>query len=43
MRTLNNTLRQRILKLIDGKGKITVTKLYAKLDIDQSTASQHLA
>ena len=43
MRTLNNTLRQRILKLIDGKGKTTVTKLYTELDVDQSTASQHLA
>lgn len=43
MRTLNNTSRQRILKLIDSRGKITVTSIYAELEVDQSTASQHLA
>lgn len=43
MRTLNNTPRQRILKLIDSRGKITVTEIHKELEVDQSTVSQHLA
>jgi DNA-binding transcriptional ArsR family regulator len=43
LRALNHKLRQQILKLIDGKKKITVTEIYVKLRIEQSVASQHLA
>ncbi len=43
LRALNHKLRQQILKLIDGKKKITVTEIYAKLHIEQPVASLHLS
>lgn len=43
LRAINHKLRQIILKLIDEKGKITVTELYMHLRLEQSVASQHLA
>lgn len=42
-RAINHRLRQDMLKLIHKSGKITVTELYRKLDLEQSVASQHLA
>ena len=43
LRAINHKLRQIILKLIDERGKITVTELYTHLRLEQSVASQHLA
>lgn len=43
LRALNHKLRQQMLKLLDEKKKITVTEVYAKLHLEQSVASQHLA
>jgi DNA-binding transcriptional ArsR family regulator len=43
LRAVNHKLRQQILKLIDEKGKVTVTELYVTLRLEQSVASQHLA
>jgi DNA-binding transcriptional ArsR family regulator len=43
LRSLNHALRKKLLELIEAKGKVTVTELYAKLKIEQSVASQHLA
>jgi DNA-binding transcriptional ArsR family regulator len=43
LRAVNHKLRQQILKLIDGHGKMTVTEIYIKLKLEQSVASQHLA
>lgn len=43
LRAINHKLRQVILKLIDERGKITVTELYMHLRLEQSVASQHLA
>jgi DNA-binding transcriptional ArsR family regulator len=43
LRALHHPLRKRLLELIEGKGKVTVTELYGKLKIEQSVASQHLA
>ena len=43
LRAVNHKLRQQILKVIDEKGKITVTELYQSLLLEQSVASQHLA
>lgn len=43
LRAVNHKLRQQILKLIDERGRITVTDLYVKLRLEQSVASQHLA
>lgn len=43
LRALNHKLRQTILKLIEDNKKIHVTEVYAKLKIEQSVASQHLA
>ena len=42
-RAINHKLRQNILQLIHDAGKITVTELYRKLNLEQSVASQHLA
>lgn len=42
-RAINHKLRQDILQLIHKSGRITVTELYRKLDLEQSVASQHLA
>ena len=43
LRSLNHKLRQEILKFITEKRKVTVTEIYAKLRLEQSVASQHLA
>ena len=43
LRAINHKLRQQIIKLIDEKGKTTVTDLYVSLRIEQSVASQHLS
>jgi DNA-binding transcriptional ArsR family regulator len=43
LRAVNHKLRQQILKLIDEKGKVTVTEIYINLRLEQSVASQHLA
>jgi DNA-binding transcriptional ArsR family regulator len=42
-RAINHKLRQDMLKLIHKAGKITVTELYRKMNLEQSVASQHLA
>lgn len=43
LRAVNHKLRQQMLKVIDEKGRITVTELYVALHLEQSVASQHLA
>ena len=43
LRAVNHPLRQRMLEIIDSDPKITVTKIYVKLRLEQSVASQHLA
>jgi DNA-binding transcriptional ArsR family regulator len=43
LRALHHSLRKKLLEMIEAKGKVTVTELYAKLKIEQSVASQHLA
>jgi DNA-binding transcriptional ArsR family regulator len=43
LRAINHDLRQRIIKLIDDNGRLTVTEIYVKLRLEQSVASQHLA
>ena len=43
LRAINHPLRQRMLEIIDDNPKITVTKIYIKLRLEQSVASQHLA
>lgn len=43
LRAINHKLRQLILKLIDERGKVTVTEIYMHLRLEQSVASQHLA
>lgn len=42
-RAINHRLRQDMLRLIHKAGKITVTELYRKMNLEQSVASQHLA
>ena len=42
-RAINHELRVKILRLIHGSSRITVTEIYRKLGLDQSVASQHLA
>jgi len=43
LRAVNHPLRQSIIQLLEKKTKSTVTKIYAKLRLEQSVASQHLA
>ena len=43
LRAINHPLRQKMLELIAGEDFINVTKLYVKLRLEQSVASQHLA
>ncbi len=43
LRAVNHKLRQEIIRLINEKGRMTVTELYIKLRLEQSVASQHLA
>lgn len=42
-RAVNHQLRQQILSLLHKNSRMTVSRLYAKLRIEQSVASQHLA
>lgn len=42
LRALNNPLRHKLLELIEAKGKVMVSEIYAKLKIEQSVASQQL-
>ncbi len=43
LRAINNPLRKKIIDLVNANTDITVTKIYKKLKIEQSVASQHLA
>lgn len=43
LRALKNGQRQKILRLIHQKQRITVTEIYVAIRIEQSAASQHLA
>ncbi len=43
LRAINHELRQDIIKLLDNKGRLTVTEIYVNLRLEQSVASQHLA
>ncbi|QQR50019.1 helix-turn-helix transcriptional regulator [Candidatus Nomurabacteria bacterium] len=43
LRALNHKLRQSMMELMENKPGITVTEIYAKLHLEQSVASQHLA
>jgi len=43
LRAVNHRLRQQMLRLIHQNGRITVSKIYQQLRIEQSVASQHLA
>lgn len=42
-RAINHKLRQNMIHLIHASGKITVTELYKKMELEQPVASQHLA
>ncbi len=42
-RAVNHQLRQQIISLLHKNSRMTVSKIYAKLRIEQSVASQHLA
>ena len=42
LRSLNNKLRQQILKIINEKMKMNVTEIYVELKLKQSVASQQL-
>jgi DNA-binding transcriptional ArsR family regulator len=42
-RSINNKLRQQILRLIHQNKRMMVTDIYVKLRLEQSVASQHLA
>jgi len=43
LRAINHPLRQKMLELIEKEKSINVTKIYVKLRLEQSVASQHLA
>ena len=43
LRAVNHPLRKQIITLIESRKKMPVTDVYAKLKIEQSVASQHLA
>ncbi len=43
LRALNHPLRKKMVSMIEGKRKMTVTEIYNILNIEQSVASQHLA
>lgn len=42
-RALNHQLRQKIFLLLEDHDKLTVSDIYARLKLEQSVASQHLA
>ncbi|MEO5997470.1 MAG: metalloregulator ArsR/SmtB family transcription factor [Chitinophagaceae bacterium] len=43
LRAINNNVRQKILKLLEERPKITVTEIFIHLRLVQSITSQHLA
>lgn len=43
LRAINHPLRQQMIRLIHQHEQLTVTAIYAKLRLEQSVASQHLA
>ena len=43
LRSVNHKLRQQMIILLDENKRLTVTEIYAKLKLEQSVASQHLA
>lgn len=43
LRSLNNKVRESILKFLTKKDEATVSEIYRTLKMDQSVASQHLA
>ena len=43
IRALNHGLRQKIVRLVEEHGRLTVTEIYVKLRLEQSVASQQLA
>jgi len=42
-RAINNPLRQKILRLLHAKNRMTVTEVYITMKLEQSVASQQLA
>ena len=42
IRAVNHPLRQQMLTLMHERGKVSVTKIYQILELDQSVASLHL-
>lgn len=43
IRSINHTLRQQMLKVIDSYGEINITNLYTELNLEQSVCSQMAA
>ena len=43
LRAVNHDLRQKMIRLLEDEGSMTVTEIYVKLRLEQSVASQHLA
>src|SRR3972149_3776086 len=43
IRSINHTLRQQMLKVIDEAGEINITDLYTKLNLEQSVCSKMTA
>ena len=42
-RALNHPLRQKMIQMIHGEGRMTVTQLFTKMGLEQSVTSNHLA
>jgi DNA-binding transcriptional ArsR family regulator len=43
LRAIDHEIRQKIIKVLQQKGTMTVTEIFVTLRIEQSVASQHLA
>lgn len=43
LRAVNHNLRQDILKLLHAHGRLSVSEIYQRMNLEQSVASQHLA
>ncbi len=43
VRAINSSVRQKIMHLIYKGGKVTVTEIHTKLQLDQPAVSRHLA
>lgn len=43
LRAVNHNLRQDMLKLLHAHGRLSVSELYHRMNLEQSVASQHLA